>query len=213
MAQAASTELFLGGARVIVEAIGDDLVREMWDAPSVLEHQLVSGVAGHLVRGAVWVVGEYLQKGLPDRPLDYDSAAEYFVSVVAPAGEELHRAVRARSAESASVGQEELQRALRVRLADLESTLGELPLTTAMEVIGGKIMRLDDYLQTRIVEQCVHLDDLARSVGREPLALPVGHRELTIATGIEIAEHLHGTDAVLRSFYRRGFAEETFPVI
>ena len=213
MAQAESTKLFLDGARVIVEAIGGDLVKEMWDAPSVLEHQLMSGIVGHLARGAVLVVGEYLQTGVPDRPLDYKSAAEYFVWVVAPADEELHRAGAACSARVASVGQDELQKTLRARLAELESTLDELPPSTAMEVIGGKAMRLDDYLQTRIIEQCVHLDDLARSVGREPWSLPVGHRELAIATGIEIAERLHGTDAVLRSVYRRGFAEEAFPVI
>ena len=71
-------------------------------------------------------------------------------------------AVRTRSAEAASVGQDELQMTLRTRLADLESTLGELPPTTAIEVIGGKAMRLDHYLQTRIVEQSVHLDDLAQ---------------------------------------------------
>ena len=34
-------------------------------------------------------------------------------------------------------------------------------------------MRLDEYLKTRIVEQVVHLDDLARSLGREPWPVPL----------------------------------------
>lgn len=207
------TELFLSGAGVIAVAIGDALVKARWDAPSVLEDQLVSGLAAHLARGGVWVVAEFLERGVPERPVDCESAAEYFAAVVTRADAQTHRAGRARAAEIASRGQAELETTLRARLAELESELPARSPMTPIEVTGDKVMRLGDYLETRIVEQCVHLDDLARSAGHEPWPLPAGHREATIAIGTEIAEHLHGTDAVLRALYRRGFAQETFPVL
>jgi hypothetical protein len=207
----ARTALFLAGANVVVEALGDRLVMERWDGPSVLEDQRVSGVAGHLARGGVWVVADYLEKGVPDRPVDYESPAAYFAAVVTSANDETHRAVRARAADVASVGQTELLTTLRARISGLEAALGALSPTTRIEVIGGGVMHLGDYLATRIVEQCVHLDDLARSVGRQPWLLPDDHREVAISVGIEIAERLHGKDAVLRALYRRGFAATTFP--
>lgn len=206
------TALYLRGAMVIADVLGDEYVKEKWDSPSVLEEQRVSGLAAHLARSGVLVVGEYLEKGVPEGPVDYESAAAYFAAVVAPADEELHRAVRARAAELASVGQTELQSMLRERLGGLAAALSDRPLATPIEVIGGKVMRLGDYLDTRIVEQCVHLDDLARSVGRAPWTLPEGHRETTFAVGIAVANEIHGSDAVVRALYRRGFAEETFPV-
>ena len=171
----------------------------------------MSGICGHLARGGVWVVADYLEKGEPGGPIDYESAAEYFATFVVHANEDTHRAARARAADVASVGQVQLQANLRARLFDLESALGAVLPTTPIGVIGGSVMRLGDYLVTRIVEQCVHLDDLARSVGREPWPLPDGHREVAIAVGIEIAQRLHGTDAVLRALYRRGFAAAAFP--
>ena len=67
--------LFVAGAHAIVEAIADPSVAEAWDRPSVLEDQLVSGVAGHLARGGVRVVADYLRAGHPAGPVDVNSAA------------------------------------------------------------------------------------------------------------------------------------------
>ena len=43
-------------------------------------------------------------------------------------------------------------------------------------------MRLDDYLVTRLVEQVVHLDDLARSLGVESWPVPDDHVKLVLET-------------------------------
>jgi hypothetical protein len=72
---------------------------------------------------------------------------------------------------------------------------------------------LGDYLTTRIVEQVVHLDDLARSVDVPPWTVSVKASELTIAVGAEIARRRAGSTATIRALYRGGFAGEVFPVL
>ena len=57
---------FLDGAQVVVDAIASPAVAAAWDTPSVLAEQTVGGLAGHLARGAVWVVGDYLDQPEPD---------------------------------------------------------------------------------------------------------------------------------------------------
>ncbi len=71
-----------------------------------------------------------------------------------------------------------------------------------MTVAGGKVMRLADYLETRIVEQVVHLDDLARSVDHPRWATPAGADDLVIAVGVEVARRRRGDLAVLRALFR-----------
>jgi len=205
--------LFLAGARVVATAIADPSVAGAWDQPSVLEEQLVSGLAGHLARGGVWAVADYLDGGTPAGPVNFQSAGHYFARMVSAASADSNRAIRERGAAVASVGQEELVRTLNERLDALEPRLLALEPDQLITVIGGTVMRLGDYLTTRIVEQTVHLDDLARSVGRDPWPLPSGAEGLTIAVGVEIARRRSGATAVVRALYRQGFADASLPVL
>jgi Mycothiol maleylpyruvate isomerase N-terminal domain len=205
--------LFLGGAQTIAGALADPAVEEAWDRPSVLEDQLVSSVAGHLARSGVWVVDEYLHAGNPAGPADFRSAGEYFCAVAVAAGPEVHRAIRDRGAAVAALGRQAVLSRVEEHLASLEAELGTLPGTRLISIIGGKVMALSDYLVTRVVEQAVHLDDLARSVGREVWGLPEGHQTLAIDVGVEMACRRHGPEATVRALYRKGFAEPVFPVL
>jgi hypothetical protein len=211
--QADVVNVFLDGARVVVAAIADPAVDDAWDGPSVLEEQLVSSLVGHLARGGVWVVGDYLDAGTPGGAVDFDSAGEYFAAFAGSASPDDHRSVRDRGAAVASVGQDELLRTLRERLSALEPRLHALDPAHRITVTAGKVMRLNDYLATRIVEQSVHLDDLARSVGRDPWPISADAQALTIQVGTEIARRRSGTSALIRALYRQGFAEPTLPVL
>jgi Mycothiol maleylpyruvate isomerase N-terminal domain len=205
--------LFLSGARTIAEAIADPAVGAAWDRPSVLEEQLVSSVAGHLARSGVWVVAEYLHAGEPTGPVDFRSAGEYFCTVAVAADAEVRRGVRDRGAAVAALGRPEILRRVEEDLISLESELEALPGSRLISIIGAKVMTLSDYLVTRVVEQAVHLDDLARSVGIETWALPEGHEALAIDVGVEMACRLHGPTATVRALYRKGFAAPVFPVL
>ena len=207
------TTLFLAGARTIAEAISGPAIEAAWDAPSVLEDQLVSSVAGHLARSGVWVLDEYLQAGPATGPADFRSAGEYFCAVAAAAGPEARKAVRDRGAAVAELGREGVLSRVNEHLGSLEAEIGRLPGSYLITIIGGKVMTLSDYLATRVVEQAVHLDDLARSVGHETWALPEGHEALAIDVAVEMACRLHGPTATVRGLYRRGFADLVFPVL
>lgn len=78
------------------------------------------------------------------------------------------------------MGQEELVRQLTKRLHVLEPRLRSLDPADLVAVVGGKVMRVADYLVTRVVEQVVHLDDLARSITREPWPYPLTGQDLAI---------------------------------
>jgi hypothetical protein len=205
--------LYLQGAAVILDAIGDPQIGEMWEDESVLEGQSVGGLVAHLARGGVWVVGEYLEKGVVDAAVDFDDAVEYYEAILAHADESLHRGVRERSAEIARMGQAGVRELLDERLAAIEVALADVSLHATIEVFAAKVMRLGDYLATRIVEQCVHLDDLSRSLDRHAWSMPEASVELVGAIALDMATRLHGPGPVLRALYRQGFAGEIFPVL
>lgn len=206
-------EVFLLGAQVVGTALADPAVAAAWDRPSVLEEQRVSGLAGHLARGGVWVLADYLDAGAPEGPLDFTSAGDYFTTLLGKSTPADHRAIRERGAEVAAPGREELLRTLGQRLEALGPSLRTRQASSLVAVTGGKVMRLGDYLATRIVEQVVHLDDLARSVDRHPWPMPEEAVDIAIAVGTDVARRRGGSLAVVRALYRRGYAEPLLPVV
>jgi hypothetical protein len=193
---------FLDGARVVVDAISSPAVAAAWTAPSgVLADQTVGGLAGHLARGAVWVVGEYLDQPEPDTAV-LDSADEYFAAFKANASESGDRAIRDRGAAVAEAGPDVVAAQAAARLATLEVRLPAEPPDRLTVVAGGATMRLDDYLVTRVVEQVVHLDDLARSVGCDGFATPDANVRLALAAGVWTGLRRFGAAPMIRALFR-----------
>jgi hypothetical protein len=188
-------------------------LRLAWDCLSVLEEQQVSGLAGHLARGGVWVVADYLDADTPDGPVDFDSPGDYFATFASNASSDDHRSIRDRGAAVAAVGRDELLRTLHQRLDALDPQLRAIEPSLLIAVTGGKVMRLNDYLATRIVEQSVHLDDLARSVNLDPWPISPDAAALTISIGVEIARRRSASTALIPTLYRHGFADHALPVI
>ena len=210
---AAVVEIFLDGAQVVAGAVADPAVGAAWGHPSVLEGQLVGALAGHLCRGGVWVVADYLDAGNPAGPLDFESAGEYFAAFAETVTPSEHQAIRDRASVVGSVGQDQLVRTLMGRLDALEPQLRTSDPARLVAVIGGKVMRLGDYLATRVVEQTVHLDDLARSLGRDLWPVSSEAHALTIEVATETARRRHGATSLLRALYRQGFADQFLPVL
>lgn len=205
-------ETWVAGARAVVEALADPAVAAAWDRPSVLEHQAVSSLAGHLARGAVWVVGDYLDGEPVAGDADVASAGEYFATLVDALGDDDHVAVRNRGAAVGAVGHEHLVRSARARLADLAERIPTEDPDRLVAVIGGLSIRLEDYLVTRIVEQVVHLDDLQRSVDGLAVSVPDACTDLALATGLDVLRHRHGPAGPVRALFRREFASSV-PVL
>lgn len=205
--------VFLDGAVAVAAAVADRRVAAAWAEPSVLEEQLVGGLAGHLARGGVWVVEDYLAGEVPPGPADLDSAAAYFVAFVDDGSASAHEAIRARGAALAAAGHEALIQQLRSRIASLGGSLEGVSPDRLVAVVNGRVMRVADYFATRIVEQAVHLDDLARSVGVDAFAYPGKGLDIAIEVGIEVARRRTGSPGLLRALYRRGFADGVLPVL
>lgn len=197
-------QLFLDGAGVVCDALGHPSVPEAWNEPSVLEEQTVGSLCGHLARGGVWVVADYLDADLPApaTAIDFETAADYYSAVGPDLDEAAHRAIRARGAAVAADGPEAVVHRLTEAIAGLQSRLDAEPDDRTLAVYGGRVMRLDDYLWTRLVEQVVHLDDLARSIDVDPWPLPADAAQLVIAIGAETGRRRHGDAAMIRALYR-----------
>ena len=203
--------IFLETANVVHTAIADKAVAAAWERPSVLEEQRVSNLCGHLARGT-WVVGEYLAAGPPAGPPDFNSAAEYFSLLSDRATEEFHRAIRQREANLVPVSHRELVTMLGDRVSGLDEALRSGAPDRLVAVFSGLVIRLDHYLATRIIEQVVHLDDLARSVGLDPWPTPQCDR-LVVTLGAEVGLRRRGPTAMVRALYRQGFTEGILPVL
>jgi Mycothiol maleylpyruvate isomerase N-terminal domain len=191
---------FLAGAQVVVDAIGSSAVGAAWHEPSVLADQTVGGLAGHLARGAVWVVGDYLDQPAP-AVASFDSADHYFATLAMLSNDATDQAIRERGAAVAAAGPAVVAADAAARLARLEVRLPAEP-TDRITVVAGGSMALDGYLVTRVVEQVVHLDDLARSVGVEPWAVPDDLVRLVLATGAWTGLRRRGAGAMVRALYR-----------
>lgn len=158
-------------------------------------------------------MSEYLETKVDHEHLDFQSAGDYFTTFAAGATPDLHDSIRARGATVASMGHATIISTLREHLGNLDAQLHRVDPKRPIAFLNGTTMRLDDYLATRIVEQCVHLDDLARSIDREPWELPVDSQALTVAVGVEIASRRHGDRALMHALFRDGFADEILPVM
>ncbi|HTO01980.1 MAG TPA: maleylpyruvate isomerase N-terminal domain-containing protein [Microthrixaceae bacterium] len=203
---------FLDGSHSVLSALRDPVVEATWNQRSVLEDQSVGGLASHLARG-VWIVDDYLNLGVPRSEIDFTSAGQYFAELVSSASPEDHQAIRDRGAAVASSGHGALLVELSTRLDTLSHRLLTLPPETPIAVAAGKVIRLVNYLETRIVEQVIHLDDLARSTGHEPWQYPTAGTNLAVTIGMDIALRRSGSASVLRGIYRSGFSEAVFPVM
>jgi hypothetical protein len=195
-------ELFLASATVVVGALADGAVGRAWALPSVLEEQTVGGLAGHIARGGVWVVGDYLDTPVSDAPR-VDSAVQYYAQIDSSSTPDDHRAIRERGAQVAAEGHAAVCARLDARLEALAPRLRAEPADRIVPVAGGALtIGLDEYLKTRIVEQVVHLDDLARSLDRDPWRVPDAAHALVAHIGIDIALVRHGGSPVVRALYR-----------
>jgi mycothiol maleylpyruvate isomerase-like protein len=182
---------------------------ERFDSPSALAEFSVRGLAGHL-RRAMTVVEGYLDETAPTTSSTTDietvSAAEYYATVL-PAEPDLdsdfHRAIRQRGMESAPARPDDFSREWAETASDLITRLEQEPEDRLVEVFGGLVLTLDEYLATRLIELVVHADDLAASLDIDPPGLPPAATGLVITTLVEVARIRHGDYAVVRALSRR----------
>lgn len=191
---------FLEAAQLAIDLIASDPVAERWKEPSALSGYDVAGLSGHLGRGLGTPL-MYLAEPIPAEE-DVITPGQYFASVDSD-DDDLHASIRARGSAASAGGQGELVSELDRTLHTLTTRLDDEPFDRRVPVFGGHVMYLDEYLVTRLVELVVHGDDLAVSVGAEPLEWPGEATDLVLATLVETAAIRHGSSALITALSRR----------
>lgn len=195
--------LFLEAVEGTTPLFADPGLAARFDDPSALAEFSVRGLAGHLLR-AMTSVEVYLDRTEPHGPPI--SAVAYYAAVVPPEtniGDEIHRAIRRRGEDAASGGPVALAAAWGEAVGRLGARLAVEAPVRLVRVYQDLVLPLDDYLQTRLVELCVHADDLASSLGVDPPRLPDAATATAIATLVGVARLRHTDTAVLRALTRR----------
>ena len=154
----------------------------------------------HLVRAA-GATAAYLDR----TPVDAEpeggllTAVTYFHAAV---DSPIHEQIKQVSENESAVGHQ----AMATRCADLAAQLGrrlaDEPDDRLVGALGGRMLTLDDFCRTRLIEVLLHLDDLAVSVGEpRPETDPLGVA-IVIDIVESIARHVHGDWQVLYALAR-----------
>lgn len=190
--------------RAEVLITNSQIVADRWDEASALFGYTVGGLAGHLAR-AVLTVDGYLDRPSPSG--EPAGSADYFVRVLGthdPVAADLHVAVRDRASQEAGHGPEALVARVRAARLRLESRLTTIDGGTTIDVLDGTVMTVEAYLETRLVELVVHLDDLAVSVGLD-VAVDINDQAYAVVASVlaQVAAARAGGLTTVRSLARR----------
>jgi hypothetical protein len=188
---------------VALQLIDRPEIERSWAEPSALQQWSVGGLAGHLLRSSTTVI-DYLEAETAPSGTSV-APAEYFAAAVdtGDLDSELHRSIRRRGEEMAAEGHADVVQRQQEAIGRLMNILADEPDDRRVRVAKGLVLKLDDYLVTRLVELAVHIDDLAVSVSIDPPTVPADALDSAIDALVETARHRHGDLQVLRALTRR----------
>jgi hypothetical protein len=202
---------YLATARLAGDLIAHPAVHARWHAPSILDRMTVADLAAHLGR-SVLQVEMFLDAADPASPAPVDAGAYYGVLTgLDDLDSDVNVGVRERSRAVSVEGPDGVTRLVRGCLDRLVGRLPDEPADRQVLAYGDNPMLLDEYLRTRLVEFCLHVEDLALSLEPGPGAdptddvsdLPDDALAEAVAVLVAAARHRHGDAAVLRALGRR----------
>lgn len=204
--------LVLEAVEAAAELMSRPSVGAAWDEPSALADMTVGGLAAHLVRAAGATVA-YLDRTPIDAEPDGDllTPVTYFHAALdAP----IHEQIKRVSADEAGIGHEAMAASCETLAAQLGRRLADEPENRLVGALGGRMLTLDDFCRTRLIEVLLHLDDLSVSVGEERPETDPSGVAIVIDIVESIARHVHGDWKVLYALARseRVSDEPVFPV-
>lgn len=182
------------------ELMGRSAVAERWEQPSALEGMTVGALAAHLLRAAGATIA-YLDRTPSDRVPD-DALLTPVTYFHAAVSSPIHQQIKEVSADEAAVGPAATAAAMQRLVVDLRARLAAEPPDRLLAALGGRMISLDDFCRTRLIEVLTHLDDLAVSVDEpRPDTDPAG---VTIVVDIlvDIARGVHGDWALVHALSR-----------
>jgi len=191
--------------------IARPVVGDKWDEPSALDGMTVGALAAHLVRAAGATIA-YLDRTDPAATTDGEllTPVTYFhAALTSP----IHDQIKDVSATESHIGHAAMVEKCAALAHDLRSRLADEPEDRLVGALGGRMLTLNDFCRTRLIEVLLHIDDLAVSVGEpRPETDPAG---IAVVVDIltAIARGVHGDWGVAHALWRAERVDaEVFPV-
>ncbi|SDY36090.1 Mycothiol maleylpyruvate isomerase N-terminal domain-containing protein [Saccharopolyspora shandongensis] len=205
-------EAYLQAAASAAAVLGDPAVAAAWDRPSALAEFSVRGLAGHLASQVLFVPRVLAAAEPEEEPvplLGYYAKSEW---IGADVNAEVNVRLREMGEGLATEGAAALVAEVDSVVRDLRSALPATPADRAV-AFSRRVLRIDDFLITRMMEIAVHSDDLASSVGIATPELPPEVYDHVLALLSQLAVRRHGQTAVLRALSRAERAPATIAAI
>lgn len=204
-------KMVIDSAAVAADLVGSTDVAARWDDPSALEGMTIGALAAHLVR-ATGATLAYLDRTDPGQQPEgalLTKVTYFHAAIDSP----IHERIKEVSADEAGAGADGVATRAREVAEQLRDRLPSEPEDRLVGALGNRMLTLDDFCRTRMIEIGMHIDDLAHSIG---LATPALSEDITgevIDIIVGIARHLHGDWAVIHGLARgERSSADVFPV-
>jgi len=191
--------------------IASDQVAARWDEPSALSGMTVGALAAHLVRASGATLA-YLDRTDPTTSPDGAllTPVTYFQAAI---DSPIHEHIKEVSASEATAGHAELAAHCARVASEMSIRLTAESEERLIGALDGRMLSLDDFCRTRLIEVLFHLDDLAASIGIPCPETSVEGRTIVVDTLLGIARMQHGDWEVLRALAREERrTADVFPV-
>ena len=203
-------DAYLHAARTAARLLADPAVAGAWERPSALSEFRVSGLAGHLGRQVSRVAEVVAAAPSTQAPIPLLDHFDRSAWVAAGVEDPVSVSVREGGEKDAADGPDALAQRIAALVEQLATELPALPGDRVVDLPwAGWALTLDDFLATRILEICVHNDDLAFSVGAATPPQPEEVLDPVLVLLTRLAARRHGGTAVLRALSRSERAPET----
>ncbi len=198
---------------IAAELIASPEVTDAWEEPSLLDGMTVGALSAHLVRAAGSVLA-YLDRTDPAAVPDGEllTPATYFQAAIESP---IHDRIKEVSASEAAAGPAEVLDECRRVAGDIRRRLPAEPADRLVGALGNRMLTLDDYCRTRLIEVLIHIDDLAASVDSPTPDFDVRATGEIIDILVSIARRRHGDWPVIHALARaeRNGGRSVFPVL
>jgi hypothetical protein len=204
-------ELVVEAVASSAELMAIPAVRDRWESNSALDGMSVGALAAHLVRAAGATIA-YLDRTpenvVPDKPL-LTPVTYFHAAVDSP----IHDEIKKVSLAESSIGHEATVEKCLALVVELKDRFSTEPESRLVGALGGRLLTLDDFCRTRLIEVLFHLDDLANSVDvPTPDTNRLG-RSIVIEVLIGIGRNNYGDWAVLHGLARAERSKtKVFPI-
>jgi hypothetical protein len=203
--------LVLQAVEASAELMSRPAVADRWNEPSALPGMTVGALSAHLVRAAGATIA-YLDRTDPTAVPEDEllTPVTYFHAAV---DSPIHEQIRTVSAGESAIGHEATVAKCNEVAANMRSRFASEPSGRLVGALGGRMLTLDDFCRTRLIEVLLHMDDLAASVDETRPATDPEGPAIVIDITMGIARQLNGDWEVLYGLSRgERQAKPVFPV-